>query len=397
LVGFGVRISPAGTKTFIYQGRLNGVVHKQSIGRFGPITAEAARKEAKRIQSMLELGQDPSRQKQPKGGSTFGHLLTAYVDLLKTKGKVSAKAVENVFERDVKEKHPSLWKKPVSQIDLDDCMKIIGKLKDEEKPRQADKLRSFIRTAYSEAINARGDVNMPESMRLLDVKYNPARDLRKVSGSSNARDRALSLAEFRAYWKHAQCLPEPKRSLVMLHVLTGGQRQQQLGRVTHADIDRDLMAMTIWDAKGRRTKPRRHVIPLLPSALKLIDEISGTGEFVFSCNGGLSAIHTVYLNDAVKSVCEMMKQTKELEGEPFTAGTIRATVETRLVAKPYSVSSDVLGHLLSHGMGGIQQRHYQHHSFFEEKLDALQKLQKIVEGNNDLTAQVLQFEKRVSA
>jgi hypothetical protein len=101
----------------------------------------------------------------------------------------------------------------------------------------------------------------------------------------------------------------------------------------------------------------------------LIDGISGTCEFVFSCNGGLSAIHTVYLNDAVKSVCEMMKQTKELEGEPFTAGTIRSTVARRLVAKPYSVSSDVLGHLLSHGKGGIQQRHYQHHSFFDEKLD----------------------------
>lgn len=377
--GFGVRVSPGGTRTFFFQGRLKGKVKKVTIGKLGPITADKARKEAKRISSMLELGQDPAPiVTKSTQTASFGDLLTAYVELLDQQGKQSAKAVSNAISKAIETPFPKLWKKPASEIDLDDCMKIVGNIKDAGKPRQADKVRSYIRTAFSEAINARGDVNMPESMRRLKVTSNPARDLRKVKGSSQAKDRALSLAEFQAYWRHVQELPEPKRSLAMLHVLTGGQRQQQLARVTLADIDRDAPSMMIWDNKGRRTEPRRHIVPLLPKALKAIDNITGSGDFVVSCDGGKTPIHNAYLNDIAKDICRKMKDAGELEGAPFTAGTIRATIETRLIAKPYSVSSDVLAHLLSHGMGGIQQRHYQHHSFFEEKLDALNKLQRML-------------------
>src|SRR5690606_31422851 len=126
--------------------------------------------------------------------------------------------------------------------------------------RQADKIRSYIRSAFSEAIKARGNVNAPAKLRNMNIKSNPARDMVKVEGSSRARDRVLSLAEFRAYWKRVKELPEPGRSLVMLHVLTGGQRLDQLSRVTLHDIDRDTGTVTLLDYKGRRIEPRRHSI-----------------------------------------------------------------------------------------------------------------------------------------
>jgi integrase len=380
ITGFGVRVSPGGSRSFFYQGRLNGKVKKVTIGRLGPITAEQARKEAKRIQSKLELGQDPSppKEKTSTTAATFGDLMTAYVELLESQGKLSVQAVRNQIAKDIEQAHPKLWEAPAASIDLDDCMKVVGQLKDEDKPRQADKIRSYIRTAFSEAINARGDVNMPASMRRLNIKFNPARDMRKVKGSSKAKDRALSLAEFKTYWEHVQELPAPKKSLAILHILTGGQRQQQLARVKIADIDNDTSSMTILDFKGRRDEPRRHIVPLLPETLEAISNITGSGEYVFSCDGGKTPIHNAYLNDITKSICEKMQENNELEGSPFTAGTIRATIETRLIAKPYSVSGDVLANLLSHGMGGVQQRHYQHHSFFEEKLDALNKLKRML-------------------
>lgn len=391
LPGFGVRVSPGGSKSYMYQGRINGTLKKITIGRHGVYTAEQARKEAKDIGIAMSQGQDPSREKNTKGGSTLGDLLTAYVDLLKDQGKESADSVKSCLKRDVEDKHPKLWKKQASQIDLDDCIKIIGTLKDEGKLRQADKLRSYIRTAFSEAINARGDLNMPASMLGLNITYNPARDLRKVKGAAKAKDRALSLSEFRCYWKRAKELPEPRRSLAMLHVLTGGQRQQQLARVTLADIDRDTESMTIWDKKGRRSEPRQHVVPLLPQALELINGITGAGSYVFSADGGTTSMNIDYLNDIAKSICAAMKNADELEGPEFTGGAIRATIETRLIAKPYRVSSDVLGHLLSHGMGGVQQRHYQHHSFFDEKLEALEMLYRMAEGQPEPIAQVLPF------
>lgn len=397
IIGFGVRVSPGGSRTYFYQGRLNGKLMKVTIGKLGRITAEAARKDAKRIQSKMELGQDPSRDKgASKAASTFGEMMTAYCDLLTAQGKVSARNVKNQIDRDIKNAHPRLWKKPAAEITLHDCMAIVGALSDVGKKRQADKIRSYIRTAFSEAINAHGDATMPASMRKLNITFNPARDMRKVKGSSNAKDRALTLAEFRAYWRRVKTLPEPHRSIAMLHVLSGGQRQQQLARVTLHDIDRDGPSMRILDYKGRRTEPRVHIIPLLPEALESIDRITGSGEYVFSCDGGQRPIHNVFINDIAKRIRDQMEKAGELEGGHFTAGSIRATVETRLIAKPYRVSSDVLGQLLSHGTGGIQQKHYQHHDFFDEKLEALQMLLRMVEGQPEPGAQVVEF-KRASA
>jgi len=391
MTGFGIRVMPSGSKTFFYQGRVNKELIRVTIGKFPAKTPEQARKEAKKTQGDIANGQDPRPERVEADAATFGNLMTAYVELLESQGKLSARNVKNQIARDVEKAFPKLWAKPAVSITLDDCVQVVGRLKDEGKPRQADKIRSYIRTAFSEAINARGDVNMPASMRRLNITSNPARDMRKVKGSTVAKDRALTLAEFRAYWRRVKALPEPNRSLAMLHVLTGGQRQQQLARVTLADIDRDAPSMMLKDYKGRRTVARLHAVPLLPLALEAIDNITGGGEFVFSCNGGETPIHSVYLNDIVKRIRADMEEAGELEKGHFTAGTIRATIETRLAAKPYRVSSDVLAQLLSHGMGGVQARHYQHHDFFEEKLEALEMLHRVVEGEEEPSAQVVQL------
>jgi integrase len=184
---------------------------------------------------------------------------------------------------------------------------------------------------------------------------------------------------------------------MMLHVLTGGQRIEQLTRATLHDIDNDTETLTLLDYKGRRAEPRRHSIPLLPEATACIERITGAGEYMFTCDGGIRPINAKYISDRVDKIREAMEKAKELEGGHFTPGTIRATIETRLAAKPYRVSSDVLGQLLSHGLGGVQARHYQHHGFHEEKLEALEMLQRMVEAKPEPLAQVIPINSKARA
>ena len=55
-------------------------------------------------------------------------------------------------------------------------------------------------------------------------------------------------------------------------------------------------------------------------------------------------------------MCAAMVEAQEVT-ERFTPGDLRRTIETRLTAA--GVTSDTLKHLLSHGFGGVQDRHYQ--------------------------------------
>jgi len=55
--------------------------------------------------------------------------------------------------------------------------------------------------------------------------------------------------------------------------------------------------------------------------------------------------------------------------EEFELRDLRRTAETMLAA--LKVPSDVRAHLLSHGLGGVQNRHYDRHDYAPEKKDAL--------------------------
>jgi hypothetical protein len=46
LKGFAVRVTPGGAKSFIVETRVHGRMRRETLGRYGPLTVEQARKEA---------------------------------------------------------------------------------------------------------------------------------------------------------------------------------------------------------------------------------------------------------------------------------------------------------------------------------------------------------------
>jgi hypothetical protein len=58
-----------------------------------------------------------------------------------------------------------------------------------------------------------------------------------------------------------------------------------------------------------------------------------------------------------------------MAGEPFRLGDIRRTAEIMLTAMGFG--SDLRGQLLSHGLGGVQNQHYNKHDYLAEKLKML--------------------------
>ncbi len=310
---------------------------------------------------------------------TLGRLLEAYADHLEKAGKISAGKVRSAIKRHVCEAFPELWKKRAAEVTPDDCLTIVDRPVAAGKAREAAKLRSYLRAAYAAAINARTRPGALPALRAFGLQVNPLRDVGCIEGAAKARNRALSVAELRAFWRRTVDLPAGAGHALRFYLLTGGQRVQQLARATVADIDVDAKALKLLDPKGRRSTPRTHWVPLLPDAQDCIDAMRkfNLGPYVWTLTHGETPMNESSMRDHVAAVCAAMIKEKECS-ERFTPADLRRTIETRLAA--LGVGFEVRAHLQSHGLGGIQARHYDRHDYLPEKRAALEKLRELLTG-----------------
>lgn len=316
--------------------------------------------------------------------ATLAALMAAYVESLKARKRVRWREVETSIARNILAPWPKLADKPAAQVTLDDCLAIVNKVmetakakaaktKDNPGLREAAKVRSYLRAAYTAAIAARQRPGSLKALVDLGLSDNPAANLAALEGGQGkTRDRALPLAELRAYWQRIQGIPQ-----LLLHLLSGGQRVEQLARVTAADLDRADMLMVMRDPKGRRKEARIHAVPLLPEALAAIDAMCPGDGFVFSVSAGKLGASYKAIDDLLKPVVAAMQAAGEA-AEPFTLGDLRRTVETRLAAA--GVPESTRAQLQSHGLSGVQIRHYDRHSYLDEKRAALDTLLRLCNG-----------------
>lgn len=312
--------------------------------------------------------------------ATLGKLLNAYVAQLRRDGKQSARDVETTLKRHVETPSPKLWAMPAADVTTDDLLDVVARVEQAGKKREAAKLRSFIRAAYSAAIDARTSASSLRALRDLKITANPARDLGVIKGNTTPGDRNLSIAELRAYWKRINAKGFRYGPMLRFHLLTGAQRQAQLGRATESDLDTDAKSMRLLDNKGRRSKPRQHHVPLIPAALEAMEAMRTprVGPYLFTVTNGQASATNSTMRDALAIVNTAMAKAKELQGSTFTAGDLRRTVETQLSAA--GVSMEDRAYLQSHGLGGVQSRHYDRHKRLKETRVALELLHKLATG-----------------
>lgn len=298
---------------------------------------------------------------------TLKALCADYCAHLKTGGKASWRDAENIFSNHLEAPFPELVAKPAAEVEKREIVAAVRRLTEADKATTARKLRAYLRAAYSCALRADSDATLPSSFIAYNVTANPVEGTAAIKGQADKNP--LSGADLRSYWKALQQVEGVIGAALRLQVVTGGQRALQLARLTAADVSGETMRLL--DPKGKRSEAREHLLPITKQIRAELEKLPAKG-FLLSTDGGKTPMHGTSLSAWAQDVGSGAKI------EAFQMKRVRSGIETLLAEA--GVSREIRGQLQSHGIGGVQERHYDAHQYLPEKRRALAALYRLLEG-----------------
>ena len=301
---------------------------------------------------------------------TLQKLLEAYCDYLQKLGRSSHSDVRSIFQNHVFLPWPELAASPATEITAEQVADMMRLVHEKGRARTSNKLRSYIRAAFQVAKSSRTKASIPASFKEFKITYNPASDTEPDTSANKADKNPLTHEEMKIYWQCITIIPGFEGAVLRLHLLTGGLRIKQLVLLKNSFIRGN--EITLFDTKGRPgSEPRPYTTPLLPLARRALDDCYPTGEYALSTSGGQTHLAATTLSRwACNAVGDQISN--------FNAKRIRSGVET-LLAK-YKFSEDLRGRLQSHGVSGVQSRHYDGHDYVDEKREMLAKLHELLQA-----------------
>ena len=302
-------------------------------------------------------------------------LVELYCAQLKADGKTSARQMAGVVRRSLA---PSVIStKAASAVTPDDIVEVLRPVIARNK-REASKLRAAIHAAFEAAMRYRFDPQCLPGWKPFVITANPVRAVGKIN-CHGTRDRNLSGRELGLLWLHlneGESADSIAYRFLRLDILLGGQRCEQLLRVKLSEIDEYDRTITLWDGKGLRARPRKHALPLSDLAWQEISSLiqianAQGSDFLFSGRRNGSAATANNISHVTSDIGNAMAKLKfdDRPMEPFSYGDLRRTTESRMV--DLDISKDMRAQLLSHGLSGIQETHYDRNLHLRQKRESL--------------------------
>lgn len=349
LSGFGVKVLPSGSLTYILQYRMGGreaKTRRYTIGKHGsPWTPATARTEAERLSILVAQGTDPVDADKERRREAVDLAFSNYADqFAKTcKGKGWRALVKRSLRLYVK---PALGQRPLPKITRAHVVSALDRIPEEQVGNRRN-IFAVMRRLFRWAVS-RGD-----------IKFSPMEGM-ETPPPVKPRDRWLSDDELPRVWNAAPgCHPSFFRIVRLLMVT--GQRREEVSCVDWKELDRwDRM----WTLPGERAKNGEpNSIPLNDLAIQIFDEVAGSADWptkgrVFPTASGAS--FSGFAKGKIKIDMIIAADGGE-DMAPWRLHDLRRTLATgfQRLGVRFEVTEAVLNHVSGSraGVAAIYQRH----------------------------------------
>lgn len=381
LSGFGLRITPAGRKTFLLKYLTKGrTARKPTIGVFGNLTVEEARGIAKDWLVIIARGGDPKGQRDSDRESpSFAALAERFIEEYAKPQKRSWGEDQRILlgagngesgasPAKVKGGYFVTWHaRKANSITPGEIAERLAVIAESNGPIMANRARSCLSRMYAWA---------SKNHRVAHIEVNPVRDVERPSRETES-ERVYVEDEIHSLWAAFDELGTVGQIYKLMMVT--GQRLNEVAGMSWPELDG---AGEIWTLPGARTKNKRvHVVPLSNFAREILDHQRGKNEkWVFPSS---RADQPITITD------KMAKSVKKGSGvTDFKSHDLRRTMATGCTR--LGITRFIVDRLLNHVEPGVG-RVYDRHDYLEEKTktaDAWARRLKNILGQDESVVQL---------
>jgi len=383
--GLAVRATPGSeARGFIFQSRLNGKALRITIGDVRAWGIDAARADARRLQTLIDQGADPRQEKAERIAATEAkreearrveapalEAWGAYIEartarwsprtlldhqrLTDPGGKPKTRGRKK-GEGDTTQPGIllALLSKPLTKID---APTVRAFLQDEAQRRPTQAQNAFVRLrAFLNWCSDR-----PEYKGQIHADACAARLARDELPKKGAKDDCLQREMLASWFKQVGALANPVQAAYLQALLLTGARREELAGIRWVDVDFQWKSLTIRDkVEGERT------IPLTPYVAALLAALPRRNEWVFSSLAAASGRLQEPRIPHNKALTAAGLPALTLHGLRRSFGTLAEWVEC-----PAGISAQIMGHKPS----ALAEKHYR-----RRPLDLLRMWHTKIEG-----------------